>query len=320
MKNQLIALIILLQLSAAAQPRSVSLTITEGAQNEALKRVIEENASYLLTTVNLASLNSFPELMLDEQRFMDEAVQKVKKMWDEARFYSAASTISERLLTSQFGFQLRNIPIQIDGNPHTAVITFAPTGKILDFYLGLELNQYENVMNYNSVVDQTRRAIILNFIENFRTAYVRKDIDFIEKVFSDQALIITGRVIRTENINTDNIRSNLSEKQIEYQVHTKQEYVTRLQTVFRNNPYIILHFNDIEVIPHRKFPNFYGVQLDQRWIASNYQDQGYLFLLIQFRDDDFPLIWVRTWQDAKDFAKDETLGFHNFKIYEGAIH
>jgi hypothetical protein len=66
-------------------------------------------------------------------------------------------------------------------------------------HFGLEITQYKNVINSNSVIDKTRREIILNFIENFRTAYIRKDIDFIEKVFSEHALIITGRVVQQQN-------------------------------------------------------------------------------------------------------------------------
>jgi hypothetical protein len=67
--------------------------------------------------------------------------------------------------------------------------------------------------------------------------------------------------------------------------------------------YVLLEFEDIEVNTHRKHPNFYGVLLEQYWQTSTYQDKGYLFLMIQFRDDDHPLIWVRTWQDASHISK-----------------
>ena len=40
--------------------------------------------------------------------------------------------------------------------------------------------------------------------------------------------------------------------------------------------------------------------LKQYWHTDRYQDEGYLFLLIDFRDSDNPQIQVRTWQPYKD--------------------
>lgn len=49
-----------------------------------------------------------------------------------------------------------------------------------------------------SVDDAQRRRVILNYCEHFRMAYTTKDIDFLRQVFSEQALIIVGNVVKTK--------------------------------------------------------------------------------------------------------------------------
>jgi hypothetical protein len=40
----------------------------------------------------------------------------------------------------------------------------------------------------------------------------------------------------------------------------------------------------------------YGVTLKQDWKSSKYADKGYVFLLIDYRNEQEPVITVRTWQ------------------------
>jgi hypothetical protein len=301
-----------------AQTPGVSLSITGGIDNQHLKGRIESNTSQLLTAINSAYTQR-TDISVSTEIITIEALTFLQELWEEVNFYCFTNHISENLLRGSGSYQIRNVPIVIRTDKQNAVISYNLDGIIDDFYFGLEVHQYQNVMSPNSVIDKTRREIILNFIENFRTAYIRKDLDFIEKIFSDHALIITGKVVKQQDLNTDNLNRNLTPRQIEYQVHTKSEYIERLSKVFDNISHLILEFNDIEVNIHRKYPNFYGVLLEQYWASPNYQDTGYLFLLVQFRDNDHPLIWIRTWQDATEVERDEIFGFHNFRITEGSV-
>jgi hypothetical protein len=85
-----------------------------------------------------------------------------------------------------------------------------------------------------------------------------------------------------------------------YIKQTKQEYLNNLQRVFKNTKYINVKFEDIEVVQHPKYDDVYGVTLKQFWHTDRYSDEGYLFLMIDFRDADKPLIQVRTWQPYKN--------------------
>jgi hypothetical protein len=47
---------------------------------------------------------------------------------------------------------------------------------------------------------------------------------------------------------------------------------------------------------HPTTPGIYGVSLRQRYTSDRYSDEGYLFLLWDFRNEAEPKIHVRTWQ------------------------
>lgn len=334
MKTKILLLILFIFCTniLTSQTKEVSLKLNPNSvNNQQLKLAIENNASNFLNELNKTEENS--NFSDDQYNYIsEEALKKITEIVGNTRVEILQDTYVENLLKTQNGYQIRNISVKAGEKNQTLVFDFLSNGKIDDIYFGLEQNQYNDIMTFNSVVDRTRREIILNFVENFRTAYIRKDIDLIEKVFSDHALIITGKVIKRDQKRTDMYRTSLSNKQIEYQVLSKSQYVTRLKEVFIKTSYINLSYEDIEVTQHTKFPDFYGVHLYQIWDTPNYSDQGFLFLLIQFRTDDNPLIWVRTWQDKKDFEIDSqsegdisfeqanVFGIHNFKIYEGAIY
>ena len=137
--------------------------------------------------------------------------------------------------------------------------------------------------------------MILDYVEQFRTAYNQKDIDFLENVFSDDALIITGKVIRRKK--GDRVAILKEESDVVYTQHSKQEYIQRLRTrVFPAAKYIQVTFSDIRVAKHPSIEGYYGVTLRQGYKSSVYADDGYLFMIWDFRDESHPQIHVRTWQ------------------------
>jgi hypothetical protein len=92
----------------------------------------------------------------------------------------------------------------------------------------------------------------------------------------------------------------LNNDRVVYIKQTKQEYLKNLANVFKSSKYVNVKFEDIEVVQHPKYDDIYGVTLKQYWHTDRYHDEGYLFLMIDFRDADKPLIQVRTWQPYKN--------------------
>jgi len=56
----------------------------------------------------------------------------------------------------------------------------------------------------------------------------------------------------------------------------------------------------------------YGISMRQSYTSTNYSDEGYLFLLIDFNDDK-PKIYVRAWQ-PKEWSDDALVELGNFNV------
>lgn len=277
----------------------VQISISDGIDNQSVKTKMETKMSALLTEINAAQASG-RALNFANLNLSNSVQMSLSMLWENSPFMCTDEEVVERCLITGSGYQVRNIPLMMkpradrnfgESEYQEAVISFDRQGNIESFYLSISMNLYMNVIKNNKeITDLRRRQLILDYVEQFRTSYNTKDIQFLEQVFSDDALIITGKVISQKK---DNMK--LPDKII-YKKQTKQEYLTNLRRVFANNSYIKVTFDDIKVMRHSTNPNFYGVTLHQGYTSSNYHDDGYLFLLWDFSNEDQPQIHVRTWQ------------------------
>ena len=159
--------------------------------------------------------------------------------------------------------------------------------------------------------DANRRHTILNYCEHFRTAYSTKDIDFLRQVFSDKALIIVGNVVKP--LANDN--KCQAEARVTYAIHSKHDYISRLSKVFAANQKIDVKFSGFRIMRHPTMDGIYGVTLRQQYKSDRYSDDGYLFLLWDFRDKSMPLIHVRTWQPTSSInGSNEVISLQDFNL------
>lgn len=159
--------------------------------------------------------------------------------------------------------------------------------------------------------DARRRHTILNYCEHFRTAYTTKDLDFLKQVFSDKALIIVGNVVKP----AANDNKCQAEAKVTYAIHSKKDYISRLAKVFTVNQKIDLKFSGFRIMRHPTMDGIYGVTLRQQYKSNRYADDGYLFLLWDFRNPSMPLIHVRTWQPAGTVHNgDDVISIQDFNL------
>ena len=159
--------------------------------------------------------------------------------------------------------------------------------------------------------DAKRRHTILNYCEHFRTAYTTKDIDFLRQVFSDKALIIVGNVVKP----IANDGKCQAENRVTFAIHSKRDYLNRLAKVFAANQKIDVRFSGFRIMRHPTMDGIYGVTLRQQYKSDRYSDDGYLFLLWDFRDRSMPLIHVRTWQPAGTVhTGDDMINIQDFNL------
>lgn len=297
---------------------SVSVVISDGISNVALKTRMEQQASELLNEVTLAALGG-RDIQLGRLSLDDDVKASVETLWENSTFRCTEPYVVEHCLTTGTGYQIRNIPLllkQDNGEEEyqEAVISFDKKGNISSFNLAISMNLFMNVVNANKdVTDLRHRQLILDYVEQFRTSYNQKDIKFLNNVFSDDALIITGKVIKAKPM--DGIR--LPDK-IEYRKQSKQEYLGKLKQVFAANRSIHVTFDEIEVMRHPTNADIYGVTLHQGYTSDRYHDEGYLFLLWDFTNEDAPQIHVRTWQpdtfNGSKLPKKDIFSVYDFNI------
>lgn len=307
-KNRMIRMVmtvVLLMMTNVAMADGATFKISEGVVDAATKAKMESNVTLMMSLFKSAADEEQKKLKLSKDNFTPEAIKDVELMWKTSAMSCPPVSIMSRCLKTATGYQVRGIPVDMieadqEESRQELTVDFTPSGLISGVSISIDLQRYEEIMGQKeSDLDYARRQIIVDFVENFRTAYNRKDIDLLNSVFSDKALIITGKVVK-EKPNSDLTRMTLNNNKVVYIKQSKQEYITNLTRVFKNTKYINVKFDEIEVVQHPKYDDVYGVTLKQYWHTSGYSDEGYLFLMIDFRDADNPLIQVRTWQPYKN--------------------
>lgn len=303
-----------------AQEIDVFLT---GMSNQTSKAYAETNISKLINAINI-SFNLKQPLNLNGVNISPEAAKSLDMLWDTSVFHCVEDEIvEEALIIGLRGeYEVRNIPflfedLDEDDRYHEVAITFTKSGSISSFRLVLDNNLYRQVITSGSAVtDIRRRQLILDYVEQFRTSYNTKDLVFLNQVFSDDALIITGRVINSRNTDSA-LRS--SSPRIEYTKQNKAQYISKLSRIFKNNKRVHVTFDKIKVMCHPVNADWYGVTLHQGYSTDSYHDDGWVFLLWDFTIEDAPVIHVRTWQpdafEGRSLDEDEIFGIDDFNIF-----
>lgn len=319
-KKRYVLLLICLLTYIVAKADGIKITIVNGIDNPVVKKRIESSVTKILNEIN-AACSEKRALDFAKMEVNERVQQSMAMLWEISPFMCTDDDIVEHCLTTGNGYQIRNIPLlmmpnvkdSIDKEEYQeAVISFDKEGNVEKFYLSISMNLYMNVIKSNlGLTDLHRRQVILDYVEKFRTAFVQKDIKFIEQQFSDESLCIVGETItQKQDSATAKIRNNIKQ--------TKDEFIRHLRGVLMRVETIKVDIDNIEIMPHPVNPNFYGLTIKLGWSATNYHDEGYLFQIWDFTDDNSPQIPVTTWQpdmiNGKPLPKEEIFGLKDFHI------
>ena len=303
--KKLLFFTLLLQWSVSIMAyNEVHLVINEGISDILLKQQMERAVSVVMTEINRSFEQNNTNLELPATFMETDAKADLNQLWKNDRFRCVEEEIVERVLTTYAGFQVRGIPLIVNsaegGEPlgyQEAVINFDKQGVITSFYYTINPELYsklrmDQMQNRRyEVSDIKDRMMILDYVEHFRTSYNQKDLKFLRQVFSDDALIITGRVVKVRK--SEVVPSG---NKVIYTTQTKQQYLDNLARAFKSNSYIKVSFDDVVIVEHPTIHGIYGVTVHQKWNTARYSDEGYVFMVWDFRNPDSPQIHVRTWQ------------------------
>lgn len=180
------------------------------------------------------------------------------------------------------------------------VFTFNKDGLIDCVAFGLGKEAKEDIMG-KEVWPLQARQTLMEFLENYKTAYALKRLDYLTTIFDEDAVIITGHVAKVmkEITKGDGQKSYTTDTRVSYRNYTKDEYMKHLRLSFASNEFINIRFANNDI---RKAYNSeeYGIQIKQDYYSTNYGDEGYLYVQVDITNPDEPIIRVRTWQPKPD--------------------
>ena len=216
------------------------------------------------------------------------------------RFYEHQGIIEERGLKMSFSFKVNTTKTFVED----VILTFNDDKKITNIAFGLGRTAEDDILN-KGVWDEKSRFTIMNLLENYKTAYALERLDYIASIFDDDAIIITGTVLKkaSKAVNLENrARISSSGNQIILKNRqTKAQYLENLKRCFDRNEFVNIQFasNDVRKLGG-KWGEAYAIQIAQDYCSTTYGDQGYLILFIDINNPERPLIKLRTWQPEKD--------------------
>ncbi len=213
-------------------------------------------------------------------------------------FYQYGDNVIARGLQMSFSFKsgMRKSFVE------EVIFSFNGDGKINNISFGLGKTAEADILG-KGVWNENARFAIMNFLENYQTAYALKRLDYISSIFDDDAVIITGTVthVPARKIEADDMQGIVFDHDIiKYNRHTKDTYLKHLKNSFASKEFINLRFASNDVRKLGKGGELYAIQISQEYYSSNYGDKGYLFLMVDINDPEKPIIKVRTWQPEKD--------------------
>ncbi len=281
---------------------------TESAANlETLSKVENEKelAGIMTRVINAIKAKDYDSV---SDCFSEDGLEIYKKLlnYGQARllgdpqfsFYTMGKRVVCRSIPMAFSFKNNRRKFVED-----VTFTFDENKKIECVAFGLGSQAKTDIFNKGvGAWSDYAKMVIATFLENYKTAFALKRLDYLESVFDDNATIITGHIIKKAPKVAMEGESfiNSNNKLIKYTRQTKSEYMRKLKMCFQSNQFINIRFADNDVVKMGAGGETYGIQIKQDYYSTNYGDHGYLFLMVDFNDPDNPSIKVRTWQPDRN--------------------
>ncbi len=281
---------------------------TESAANlESLSKVEDEKtlAGIMAKVVNAIKTKDYDSV---NDCFSEDGLAMYKKLlnYGQARllgnpqlsFYTMGKRVVCRSIPMAFSFKNNKRKFVED-----VTFTFDENKKIECVAFGLGNQAKTDIFNKGvGAWSDYAKMVIATFLENYKTAFALKRLDYLESVFDDNATIITGHIIKKAPKVAVEGESyiNSNNQLIKYTRQTKSEYLRKLKMCFQSNQFINIRFADNDVVKMGAGGETYGIQIKQDYYSTNYGDHGYLFLMVDFNDPENPSIKVRTWQPDRN--------------------
>lgn len=255
--------------------------------------------SQLISSIKKKNYNSVRSLFTDEGWDMfDRLIHYGQARILEATnmtFLPMGERVVCRSVPMSFSFKNNNRKFVED-----VTFTFGTDKKIESLAFGLGSVARSDIFDKQvGKWPEQSKMVLASFLENYKTAYALKRLDYIESIFSEDAYIVTGHVLKKPQLKIEG-QPTLSKDEVKYTRYTKREFIRKLERSFKSNQFINIRFSNNDVEKANIGGEVYGIQIKQDYYSSSYGDTGYLFLVVDINNPDKPIISIRTWQPERN--------------------
>ncbi len=305
--------LILAILNASAQTSMVDVEVYLPFEPEVAGK-IRQNASIFFNKCNAAYAKS-TIVDLSGINLSESTKTDIKHLWDSSPFKVNGDVYmkmveNKDLYEANVIFYIKNYVEyeDIDGVPKKKdnpqkhqefTLSFNRNGEIVDINKTVSIDVVGSEIKKGEIFSK-----VVKYVNYLTKAHSNKQLDVLEQLYSDNAIIITG-------LNTKGIRSSIlngGERIYSFEttgtIYTKKDksqYLKDLRLVFANNAFVSVTYSDLKIYSHPssnpKYEGIYYAKMIQHYRSSNYSDDGYLTLVWDFRrvNNPNPVIILRAW-------------------------
>ena len=283
--------------------------VAAGAHEGILELNSTENSPYvglmekIIWAINNRKYDEVKDICTPEGWMMFERLMKYGKV----RILGKATRDTYEFYPYRDEVMCRSVPMSFTfskGRQFTEDVTFTFNKDLKLVSLGFGLGSIARndiFAKQGAAWTDDKKMVLVNFLENYRTAFALGMQDYIESIFDDDAVIIVGHVTKKlEKVPGADGMGLAQKEHVVYTQKTKKEYMEQLRRCFASQEFINLRFSDTDVERSGVGGETYALQLKQDYVSQTYGDQGYLFLFVDFNDPDRPQIHIRTWQPERN--------------------
>lgn len=137
----------------------------------------------------------------------------------------------------------------------------------------------------NDSIDTNNRMVIRNYLEKAVVAHSKRSKKLLAEFWSASV--------------PDTSRNGRDKWLCGFNMPPKRTYWdSTLRNAFKKDKYIKLSPKETSIVLHPQIKWIYGVTLHLEIKGKQYSDEGYMFMVWDFRNPETPQIHIRTWQSA----------------------
>ena len=279
---------LLASLSPALSQEKVSVEIDGGTRELDLRLQIGYQTQALLTAINNAALSNSKTIDFRGIKISQSACNTIMMLWENTHFKTIDDEIVEKCIEISAkrhdkSYLVRNIEVGLIPLNNSCkkmtqeiCVEFDKQGEIIDFAFALDKWQTRIVLKEGELLeDINRRMFIIDFCDKLKTAFLTKNISFLDSVLSDDIVFI--------NSSNNTIGQDYEKK--------NKDYIRKLRRLFNRKSWCDVEFNDLKIMPHASKPQYYGASffsvLRMGTEASHvYSDTSRIFMVWEFSEED----------------------------------